>query len=149
MARSHPSFDPNQFREAIWTAMRMGSPNVVTDKATFRWRPVRTFAPQDPAHRPYNWGQAPVTDDPHPEVMLEEVAIEYSPISSARAGPVAGTPVGVFAPRVAELTILDTQRAQIVGATEVDVGDSTWTIVGEVVFALFEVDVYQLSLVSQ
>lgn len=136
-------FDPAQFRSAIHLAMRMGSPNLEADKATFRWDPVRTFNPQDPAHKPYFWSEVPTSDLTHSDVVLDEVAVEY--VGGGR-GAASSTSVGVFVPRRATLTILDTERALVEGANWVLLHDVPWAIIEETVGALGPVDVYQMTL---
>lgn len=137
-------FPEAEFRAGIYFAMRMGSPNLTLDKATFRWDPVRTYDPQDPAARPYDWSAVPVTDLTQDDVELDEVAVEYN------AGrTVEGTPVGQFVPLRATLTIFDEHRAQVVGANWVLLHRVPWAIIAETVNGLFAVDVYTLFLERQ
>lgn len=137
-------FPAGEFRDAIHTAMRMGSPNLTVDKATFRWDKVRTYDPQDPAGEPYVWAEVPTEDLSRADVALDEVAVEYS------AGrTIEGTAVGQFVPLRAELTLLDVDRALVVGANWVLLHAIPWGVAAETVSALFSVDVYTLYLERQ
>lgn len=139
MAGSDTGFVAAEFREAIRFAMLMGSPNTTSLKATFRWHKAQTFDPQDPARRPYHWNETVVTDTTHPDVVLDNVAVEYHPSRTN-----TGTVVGSFVPLKADMTILDLDYALIDGADMVLLGDSTWTVVAMTMQALFDVDVYTL-----
>lgn len=134
-------FVPDDFRAGITLAMRMASPNQTADKATFRWDKARTFEPQDPQGEPYHWSEVPTTDLTHPDVVIDEVAVEYVGTADAE-----GTSVGVFLPRRAIVTILDTQRALIEGANWVLLHQVPWGITEETVQGLGAVDVYTLTL---
>lgn len=141
---SSVGFDPSAFRSNIQFAMRMGSPNVTADKATFRWDKVRTYDPQDPAGKPYEWAQVPVTDLSQDDVVVDEVAVEYN------AGrTVEGTAVGTFVPLRAELTVLDVDHDAVIGANWVLLHGKVWAIVAETVGGLFDVDVFTLYLERQ
>lgn len=135
-------FDPVAFRDGIHLAMRMGSPNQALDKATFRWDLVRTYKPQDPARQPYHWTEVPETDLTHPDVVVDEVAVEYGGGGRSEAG----TSVGNFVPLRAHLTMLDEDRARVEGANWCLLHQIVWGIVDETVVALGVVDVYTLLL---
>lgn len=141
-------FPADEFRDAIRTAMQMGSPNAATDKATFRWEPSVTVTPRSPSGRPYDWTAAPTADLTHEDVTLDEVAVEYAP-----ARQLAGTAPGTFVPLRAELTVLDEEYAQVRGANLVLLhgveAPTVWLIVAETETALFSVDVYTLHLERQ
>lgn len=137
-------FDPAEFRTTVRATMLMGSPNQALDKATFRWDDVRTYTPQDPAQEPYRWDEVPVTDLSRPDVVVDEVAVEYT-----AARRLEGTSVGEFVPMRAELTILDVDRAAVTGANYVLLHQTPWAVTAETVVALFGVDVYTLFLERQ
>ena len=139
MAGSNAGFDASAFRTAIRFAMTMGSPNITAEKATFRWTRNQTFNPQDPASRPYNWTQAPVTDTTPDDVVLDEVAVEFA---TNRAG--GGTAVGDFVPLRATVTLLDEEYEQVTGADMILLGGHTYAVTMTTVVALFSVDVYQM-----
>lgn len=134
-------FSATEFRDAIHLAMRMGSPNQTLDKATFRWDPQRVYARHSPAAQPYVWANVPVTDLSHPDVVLDEVAVEYTP-----ARRVEGTSVGDFIPMRAEATVLDVEYARITGANWVLLHQIPWAITAVTAGALFDVDVWTLFL---
>lgn len=134
-------FVPEEFRAAITTAMLMGSPNKALDKATFRWDPQRTYVRHSPASQPYDWANVPATDLSQPDVVLDEVAVEYTP-----ARRIAGTSVGEFVPMRAEATLLDVDYAKIAGANWVLLHQVPWAITAATVGGLFEVDVWTLFL---
>lgn len=137
-------FSAGAFRDAIHTAMRMGSPNVTLDKATFRWDPTRLYARHSPAARPYVWADVAVSDLSQPDVVLDEVAIEYSARHT-----VEGTSIGQFVPLRAEATLLDVDHDRVAGANWVLLHEVSWGVVAETVGALFGVDVYTLYLERQ
>lgn len=137
-------FPAAEFRDAIHTAMVMGSPNKTIDKATFRWDKVRQYDPQSPSQRPYDWSAIPTVDLSRPDVVMDEVAVEYS------AGrTIDGTTVGQFVPLRAELTILDFDYTRIQGANWVLLMGVPWGVAAETVGALFSVDVHTLYLERQ
>lgn len=137
-------FDAAVFRTAIRSAMVMGSPTTTIDKATFRWDRSQDFSVADPAGRPYVWTATPVADDGHADVVKDEVAVEYTP-----ARTLSGTAVGEFVPLRAQLTMLDVDHADVVGANLVLLHDDVWVIAAETQVALFSVDVFTLFLERQ
>lgn len=141
MAGTNSSFDAAAFRDAIRSAMRMGAPGQVADRATFRWRPVRTYSRPDSAGLPYNFNSNPVTEVVKADVVLQEVAIEFT----ARPAGTRDTAVGQFDTSSVVLTLLDDQYELVEGANEVLIGGNTY-VVNFVAppMALFEVDVYQI-----
>lgn len=139
MAGSDTGFVAAEFREAIRFAMRMGSPNAVQEKATFRWLKSQTFDPQDPARRPYRWNDPVVSDTTPADVTLDEVAVEYHPSRTQ-----SGTDVGTFVPLKADMTLLDEEYALIAGADAVLLGGSTWRVIAVTQQAMFSVDVFTL-----
>lgn len=139
MAGTDSRFDPVAFRDAIHFAMSMGSPTTTAEKATFRWSKAQTFNPQDPTNRPYRWDEAVVTDTTTADVVLDNVAVEFSTVRAE-----SGTGVGDFVPLRAVVTVLDTEHADIEGANLVLLGGNTYNISVTTVVALFGVDVYQI-----
>jgi hypothetical protein len=134
-------FSPGEFRDAIHTAMRMGSPNQTLDKATFRWDPKRTYSRQSPAKHPYDWSAVPATDLTQADVVLDEVAVEYTP-----ARRIEGTSVGDFIPMRAEATLLDVDYTRVAGANWVLLHGVPWAVSAATVGGLFDVDVWTLFL---
>jgi len=134
-------FSASAFRDAIHTAMDMGSPNQTIDKATFRWDPVRTYARHSPASLPYVWANVPLSDLSRPDVVLDEVAVEYTP-----ARRLEGTSVGEFVPMRGEATLLDVDYVKVTGANWLLLHEVPWAITAVTVGALFDVDVWTLYL---
>lgn len=132
-------FDADAFRSNIKSAMQMGSPNSVAEKATFRWETQKTYtASTDSVGRPYDLASAPVTVETIDDVQVD-CAVEFINKNAV------GTPIGEFNnPRV-EITILDVDYDLIQGASKVLLGGNTYNIqfVGPPV-ALFSVTVYTI-----
>jgi len=137
-------FDPALFRSAISAAMVMGSPTTVLDKATFRWARDQDFTREDPGGRPYVWSAAVVDNETHPDVVKEEVAVEYT-----AARTLSGTPVGEFIPLRGKITMLDVDHAAVVGANLVLLHQDVWVITAETQEALFSVGVFTLYIERQ
>lgn len=140
MAGSNPAFDPEAFREAVRFAMRMGQPNKPSEKVTFKWTPNKTFASQDPAAKPYDFGASPLTTTTHPDVQVL-CAVEFI----SRGSQSDSTSVGTFDNSMAIITLLDEEFSQIQGADEVVIGGNTYVL--QFVAppnGLFGVDVYSV-----
>lgn len=137
-------FPAGEFRTAIRAAMVMGSPNRELSKATFRWHPSRTYAIHDPAAEPYIWTATPASDLARPDVVVDEVAVEYT-----AARRLEGTDFGTFVPMRAELTILDVDQTRVDGANMVLLNEVPWAITAETLGGLFSVDIYTLFLERQ
>lgn len=133
-------FNAAQFRTAIKNAMRMGLPNTVSERATFRWTPNYTYQTADPGGTPYDLKSEPVTEDIREDVQVD-CAVEF--VSRATAS--GGTPIGVFDAARAVITVLDTDYAAIAGADQVILGGDVYKV--DYVappMGLFEVTVYQI-----
>jgi hypothetical protein len=133
-------FDAAGFRSAIRFAMNMGLPNATSERATFKWSTVRTFATADPAGSPYDFSSTPTASVTHADVLIP-VAVEFS----ARPAGSRDTAVGQFDSSRAVLTVLDEDYALVAGADLVLLGQNTYEIqfVGPPV-GLFDVTIYQL-----
>ena len=133
-------FNATAFRDAIRSTMEMGLPNTVAERATFRWKPERSYAVQDQAENPYDWTDTPVTEDVPADVQVA-VAVEFE---AHPAGSV-DTALGQFDTSRAIITVLDTEYASIVGANEVLLGENTYTVqfVAPPV-GLFDVTIYRI-----
>lgn len=138
MAGTDIGFDENAFKTAVRFAMRMGSPNRVAEKVTFRWNKAQTFGPQDPARKPYHWNEVPLTDTSVPDIVLEEVAVDY------KHGVEQSNALGTFAPLTAELTMLGEDHDKVLGADQILIGGDIYDVVLTTVEALFSVDVYTI-----
>lgn len=138
MVGTDPRFNAAAFRSAIKNTMRMAAPADVSDRATFRWRPARTYTYDDPASRPYNWTATPVSETVPADVQVD-VAVEFT------GGSERQTALGQFDASKVTLTLLDEDYEQVRGADEVLLGGNTY----EVDFVappigLFDVTVYQV-----
>ena len=135
-------FDATKFRNAVRSAMEMGLPNTVSERATFRWNVERTFSYQDEATNPYDWTDTPVTEVTHADVLIP-VAVEFT----ARPAGTTDTPIGQFDTARAVVTILDTDYPDVAGADQVILGGNTYSIqfVAPPI-GLFTVTVYQMYL---
>lgn len=132
-------FNADKFREAIRATMTMGLPNSPSERATFRWTPVRTYDRESPSKNPYTWTATPTSSDTHEDVQIP-VAVEMH----SRVLPM-DTAVGHFDPVKVVLTVLDTDYVLIQGADIVLLGGNTY----DVDFVappegLFEVTVYSI-----
>lgn len=133
-------FNSAEVRDALKFAMKMGLPEAQDERLTFRWRKDQTFARKDPAGRPYQWSDAPTSDNTPADVKVDG-AVEFSDRSSADAG----TPVTRFnTPRVV-VTLLDVDYVQVETADEIILDDATYIIdyVAPPV-GLFDMTVYQI-----
>lgn len=139
MAGTNPAFNAGAFRTAIKNTMRMGAPNATNDRVTFRWKIVNTYAHQDAATNPYDWGDAPATHTQHADVLVDAAV---APLGQAVAEYAS---VGELNPQKIELTLLDVDFAQVDGAAFVLWGEALFVIdyVAPPI-ALFDVNVYSV-----
>lgn len=139
MAGTNSAFDGDLFREQIRSAMRMGLPGTVSDRATFQWRVSKTYPKQDVTARPYDWTDTPVTEVERDDVQVP-VAVEFS-----RTGDTMDNPVGSFETPRAVITVLDEDYAEIEGASHVLLGGNRYFIrFVAPPMGLFDVTVYQI-----
>lgn len=150
MAGANSRFPTARFEEAIRFSMRMGAPTRPEDRATFHFKPQRTYPPGtklDQTGKPLNSSIRATYVRPDP-LTLEEVAIEHE-----RATP-QELPVGVKIPTRVVLTILDAEyqaikdRAAQGGeefAFEVELGGDRYRIGYRTTpLALFDAGVHQI-----
>lgn len=141
MAGSNPTFNAEEFRANIRATMLMGMPESTAERATFRWKPNKTFIKQDSGGSPFDWTSTPVTDVEHPDVQVP-VALEFM-----RTTDIAGTALGNFDMGRVTLTLLDVDNEQVVGADEVLLGGNTYDVLFvEPPIGLFSVAVYRWHL---
>jgi hypothetical protein len=120
----------------------MGLPSDISERATFKWLPVREFTVKDRSNRPYDWTDSPTTEEIHADVQIP-VAVEYV----ARGSQSRDTAAGRFDPSAATLTILDIHYPQVQGATQVEFDGNTYDIVfWEPPLGLFSVSIYKVHL---
>ncbi len=137
------SFNPDTFRDKIKSAMQMGSPNATQEKVTFRWVSQKTYSVKtDPTGRPYDLASAAVSINEQADVQVD-CAVEF-----IYRNP-TGSPIGEFdTPRVV-ITLLDTDYAQIEGATKVLLGGNTYDVqFVEPPVGLFSVTVYTVHAIA-
>lgn len=139
MAGNDTGFDAAGFREGIRFAMTMGMPASTAEQGTFRWKRSATFAADDIAGDPYDWGATPTTSSQHADTIVP-IAVEAS------AETLGGTegPGRFNTPKVV-ITILDEDYAQIVGAVEVEFAGNVYDIdFVSPPMGLFDVTIYQV-----
>ena len=135
-------FDAALFRSAIASAMEMGLPENISERATFRWNTSYTYDVADPEGNPYDFTGEPATTVAKPDVQVP-VAVQF--IGSEGNG----TAMGEFDNNRTILTILDIHYEQIKDADEVLLGGNTYVIDYTAPPAgLFEVTVYTMYLMS-
>lgn len=146
MAGTDPTgvFDAAAFRAGIRQAMRMGSPNVTADRATFMFPEGRTFAVADNDGNPYDWDLTPSGGLPAATpVVLQEVAIQTKAAVGARGQP--RTSVGEFDEDSATLYLFEDEWAQVSTFTTVKLGGSVYERVKRLIpLGLFEVQIEQI-----
>lgn len=135
-------FNADKFRAAIRSTMMMGLPNSVSERATFRWLPVREYPIQDRAANPYDW-----TDTPSVETLRADVLVPVAVEFAARPSGSQDTVIGQFDSSRAIVTILDVDYALVEGADQVILGGNTYIVqfVAPPV-GLFDVTVYTIYL---
>jgi len=142
-------FNATNFRDAIKFAMKMGSPNIADNRATFRWDVERTFDIKDPSGNPYSWDKVPVSEVSYNDIQVD-VAVDFI----ARSTLSGLTPIGEFDTPRAVLTILDVDWALVLATNtstprpnpdRVLLGGNTYNL--DYVapdIGLFDVNVYQV-----
>lgn len=137
-------FDAAAFRDAIHFAMRMGAPEAVNERLTFRWTPRDTFTVADPAGRTYDWTQAPTATTTITDIQLD-CAWKFA------GGPTAENPMGQFDQTKIEVTLLDEEYQALLAHSGGDMPDLIVAGGNDYVLAympppngLFDVTVYTL-----
>lgn len=138
MAGSNSAFNAENFRTVIRQTMTMGLSNTVSEQPTFQWKPIKTYVHNDPDGKPYDFTESPVTDIDHVDVRVP-CAVEFV------AGPTEGVPFGAIESANVRLTLLDEDYQQIVGASQVLLGENVYIIkFVEPPTGLFDVTVYTI-----
>ena len=146
MAGTSADFDTNAFRLAIHSVMEMGMPAPDSERLTWHFKPVDTWAPQDPERKPYDWTTPPETEtlgnpsQPTGQVTVD-YALEFSPGSSTE------TDVGQFTTSSLKVTLLDTEFVKVKDADYATIG----AVYYKILFvappeALFDAQVYVVYL---
>lgn len=136
------AFDRTKVREALLFAMRMGMPNAVNERVTFKWNNAKTFSSEDPAGRPYSWAATPDT-----EVTTGDVQIECAVEFQSRPAGSRDTPFGQFDTSRGIITMMGEEYDLIKTADYCTINQSDYDISfpGPVI-GLFDLDVVQLYL---
>lgn len=132
------SFNSTIFRNNIKNVMRMGAPNAVEERVTFKWPVSKTYSVKtDPTGRPYDLASetASVTE-------IDDVQIDCA-VEILDRNP-TGTPIGEFNNPRATITVLDTDYEQIAGSSIVLIGGNTYTVNYVEPVGLFDVTVYTI-----
>lgn len=147
MAGTDSGFDAPGFREAITFAMNMGLPQDVSERATFHFKPTRSYQdssgnvvlnprvdqngqPLDPSIRVVRT---------HPAPVQVPVAVEFD-----TAG-LDERPVGSFKPTKVSITVLDEHWPQVSSAIEVELGGDRYVIsYTQPPVGLFDVTIYTM-----
>jgi hypothetical protein len=132
-------FNADTFRTNIKNTMRMGSPQSIPDRVTFRWKTKKNFATKtDLKGKPYDLAAtATIPEDAKPDVQVD-CAVEIEDRNAS------GTPIGQFNTPKATITVLDEDYALIEGAQEVLIGGNTYSINYTEPVGLFSVTVYTI-----
>lgn len=151
MAGTNAAFSPSEFRTSIRSTMEMGMPTTVSERLTWRWNRVRTYAPQDPAANPYEWDQATVTDVPGNTAEADgSLVVTYALEFAARQSRGEDTAFGQFDTTRAVVTLLDEEYALVSTADYATINDSVYEIdFSGPPLGLFEVTVYQVYLTAR
>lgn len=115
---SNPGFDA-AFREKIRAAMLMGTPNVVSDRATFIIPGSVTFADVDSTGAPWDWSATPATEVAEREVQVL-CAVE------PKGGGEDATGMGTFDTDEVKVYLFEDEWAQVSGFTAVRLGGSLY-----------------------
>lgn len=116
-------FNAEQFRTAIKNTMRMGAPQDTAQRATFRWKTIKTHSRGDRGGKPWDLTATPTAVTERDDVQVD-VAVEFS----ARTTLSGGTPIGEFDTPRAVITVLDEDYELIEGANFVLLGGNTYKI---------------------
>lgn len=116
-------FNEAQFRDAIKFAMKMGTPEAVNLRPTFRWTTVKTFTKADSGGKPWTKNATPIATESRPDVQID-CAVEFVTRSTLSGG----TAIGDFDTPRAKLTVLDVDYASIEGADQVILGGNTYKV---------------------
>jgi hypothetical protein len=132
-------FNADTFRTNIKNTMRMGSPQSVPERVTFRWRTKKNYAGKtDKKGKPFDLAAAAtIPADAKADIQID-CAVEIEDRNPA------GTPLGQFNTPKATITVLDEDYALIDGAHEVLIGENTYTINYTEPVGLFSVTVYTI-----
>ena len=139
------SFSGAKFRESIRAAMKMGSPTVVEEQATFHFADGRVFASADDAGDPYDWNVAPIGGQAAMAPVQVLCAIDTKSAVGARGQP--RTALGEFDEDTATLYMFEDEWALVSDFTSVWLGGSEYMRVKRLIpLGLFDVQIEQISV---
>ena len=131
-------FDSTVFRNNIKNVMRMGAPNTVEERVTFRWPSQKTYTVKtDPSGRPYDLASEAATVTQTDDVQID-CAVEILDRNPT------GSPMGEFNNPRATITVLDTDYEEIRGSTIVLIGGNTYNVNYVEPVGLFDVTIWSL-----
>lgn len=132
------NFNSTVFRNNIKNVMKMGAPNSIEERVTFRWPATKTYSVKtDPTGRPYD-----LASDAASVVEVEDVQVDCA-VEILDRNP-TGTPIGEFNNPRATITVLDTDYEQIAGSSIVLIGGNTYQVNYVEPVGLFDVTVYTI-----
>ena len=106
-------FSASRFRNGIQTAMRMGLPQAVEKRATFKWMSEKTFEVADTRNNPYDFSNVPTFEVARDELVASltmPVAVEFFSTRTSSGD----TAVGDFDVTKVKIILLDDEYVQIV-----------------------------------
>lgn len=144
MAGTNSDFDAGAFRDGILLAMRMGMPVDTTDQPTFHFPPVRTHTADHGTGLPFDPAVAFSEDVPTP------VAVDCAVAFFSGAGEGEATAMGHLHPSRVEVTLMQEEYDQVVGASSVVIGGDVYRYrFTEPPVGLFDVGVYVMHFTAE
>lgn len=117
-------FNAAQVRSALEFAMKMGMPEMSSERVRFVFRATHTYTREDPIGLPYEWDAAPATTVGEDREVEVPVAMEFvSRVSQGR-----DTSMGFILPAHVELYIMDTYINEVRDADEVFIDTNRYRI---------------------
>lgn len=117
-------FDAAAVRSGLELAMKMGAPEIESERVKFVFFPVTTFSQQDPVGNPYEWTDTPATTVGEYREVEVPVAMEFI----ARASQARDTSMGYLLPSHIEVYIMDTYINDVRDADAVLIDGNRYTI---------------------
>lgn len=154
MAGTNAGFDAKAFRDAMKFAMNMGLPQKTEERATFHFRPTKTYwttdaTPTQVLNPRLDQNGNPL--DPNirtvrtfPTPVQIPVAVDFD------TAAVDERPVGAFKPTKVTITIIDEYWPQVAEAVEVELGGDRYVIsYRHPPMGLFDVTIYTIECFAQ
>lgn len=147
-------FDADEFRTSIRAVMLLGLAEDQAQRPIFLFPRTRTYANDDKAGQPFDWGEAPTTDtntlpgEPKTVKCGEgngEVLCAFEAAGGRGGTQSIETPFGDFDTERLVITMLDVDFAKVDGFDRVQVGDALYRYqFEEPRGGLYDVTVHQL-----